>query len=147
MKENLNKAEVLAALVIVALGAGIAVIGGSYPMGSIERMGPGYFPVMLGVALSLIGLALLFEVRHANPLKLAVPFRPLVALTAAVLAFAFLAERAGLVPAICALVILSVLGERPARIRMALAISAVMSLVGVVVFIMGLGVPLSAFWW
>lgn len=147
MSRNINKAETLAALVVVALGIGVIAVGSTYPVGSIDRMGPGYFPLLLGGVLSLIGLGLVFEGMRSAPVKLRFPVRPFIAVTAGVIAFAFLAELAGLVPAIFALVFLSVAGEQPVRVKNALAISIFMSLVGVLVFIKGLGIPLSAFWW
>ena len=147
MSRNINKAETLSALVVVALGIGVIAVGSSYPVGSIDRMGPGYFPLLLGGTLALIGLGLVFEVMRSEQIKLRFPIRPFAAVTAGVLAFAFLAERAGLVPAIFALVFLSVCGEQPVRMKNAFAISVFMSLVGVLVFVKGLGIPLSAFWW
>ena len=147
MLGNINKAETAAALVVVALGVFVIAVGQSYPMGTLARMGPGYFPVLLGGALMLIGIGLIFEVLRSQPVKLSFPLRPFVALMGGIVAFAVLAERAGLVPAIWALVFLSVMGEKPARFKNAFGISVVMSLIGVFVFIKGLGIPLSMFWW
>lgn len=147
MSGGINKAETAAALVVVALGVFVIAVGQSYPMGTLARMGPGYFPVLLGSALTLIGIGLVFEVLRSSPVKLSFSLRPFVALTAGIVAFAVLVERAGLVPAIWALVFLSVMGEQPVRIKNAVGISVVMSLIGVFVFIKGLGIPLSMFWW
>lgn len=87
MNRNINKAETLAALVVVALGMGVIAVGSSYPVGSIDRMGPGYFPLLLGGALSLIGLGLVLEVMRSEPVKLRFPIRPFAAVTSGVLAF------------------------------------------------------------
>jgi len=147
MSGSINKAEAAAALVVVALGVFVIAVGWSYPMGTLARMGPGYFPVLLGGVLGLIGIGLFFEVLRTTPGKLVFPLRPFVAVMGGIIAFAVLAERAGLVPAIWALVFLSVMGEKPVRIWNALGISVFMSLVGVFVFVKGLGIPLSMFWW
>ena len=44
-----------------------AIIGGrDYPIGTLSRMGPGYFPVALGVILTLVGFAIAATARFAN---------------------------------------------------------------------------------
>ncbi len=147
MSGSINKAETAAALVVVAEGVIVIAVGWSYPMGTVARMGPGYVPVLLGGALALIGVGLVFEVLRSDPTRLAFSPRAFIALMSGLVAFAVLVERAGLVPAIWALVFLSVMGEKPVRIKNAVGISIGMSLIGVFVFIKGLGVPLSIFWW
>lgn len=48
---------------LMFMGAGIAFAWGatSYTVGEGARMGPGYFPLMLGILLTLIGLFVTFE--------------------------------------------------------------------------------------
>jgi len=48
---------------LLFLGVGIAFAWGAtnYTIGEGARMGPGYFPLMLGILLSLIGLFIVFE--------------------------------------------------------------------------------------
>ena len=48
-------------VMLVAIGAAALVIGRNYPFGTSLRMGPGYFPMMLGLLLALIGLFVVFE--------------------------------------------------------------------------------------
>lgn len=42
----------------IVIGTAFAWIASSYNFGSSARMGPGYFPLMLGILLALIGIAL-----------------------------------------------------------------------------------------
>jgi hypothetical protein len=44
-----------AGLIFICFGIAALFIGGSYPMGTSSRMGPGYFPVLLGGILTLLG--------------------------------------------------------------------------------------------
>ena len=93
-----------------------------------------------------LGLALVLEVWRApreNTIRL--PLHPLLMIGMGVICFAFLVERAGIVPAICALVGLSSLAESMIRPGTAIAIAVVMSLMGVFLFVRLLGLPLSAF--
>jgi putative tricarboxylic transport membrane protein len=44
-------------LAFIAFGAATAILSTSYPLGVASRMGPGYFPMLLGVLLAGIGVA------------------------------------------------------------------------------------------
>ncbi|WP_416139218.1 tripartite tricarboxylate transporter TctB family protein [Halomonas sp. HK25] len=147
MKFYLVKEEVLAALTILLLGVAVVYYGAAYSMGSLARMGPGYFPVIVGGVLCFVGVGLVVDAFTRNSVKVQLPLRAFFAVSSGVLAFAFLVEHAGLVIATFSLVMLSALGDRPIRIRNAIIISFVMSLIGVFVFVKALGVPISVFWW
>ena len=45
-------------LIFIAFGIGAIVIGSNYALGTAARMGPGYFPRMLGILLIVLGAAL-----------------------------------------------------------------------------------------
>lgn len=55
-------------VMFTVVGAGFAWTAYSnYTVGVGARMGPGYFPLMLGVVLALLGLATLFKALNAGP--------------------------------------------------------------------------------
>lgn len=138
--------DLIAALSVVALGVAVVVIGRSYPVGTLSRMGSGYFPVILGGLLALVGVALIWEAIRAGESALQrIPLRPVLMIGLGVLSFGALVERAGLVPATVALVLLSSLAEPPLRPVSTLVIAAVMSALGVALFIHALALPLNAF--
>lgn len=146
-KSRAARGELLAALAVVAFGGMIAWIGSGYHMGTPSRMGPGYFPVMLGGGLILVGLGLVIETWRSTPDPQIFPWRAVCALIAGVVAFALLVRSAGLVPAIFALVLIATLGESPWKPVGALVIAAAMSVIAVALFLYGLRVPLRPFWW
>lgn len=146
-KNRAARGEMLAAVAVIALGGAIAWIGSGYHMGSANRMGPGYFPAMLGIGLMVIGLGLVAEAWRSVSVAQAFPWRAVCALTAGIMAFALLVRSAGLVPAIFALVLIATLGESPWKPVAALMIAAAMSAIAVALFIYGLRVPLRPFWW
>ena len=47
--------DILAGLVFIAFGLAFAVMATSYEIGSTLRMGPGYFPFVLGGILAILG--------------------------------------------------------------------------------------------
>jgi hypothetical protein len=92
------------------IGLAVAFGGASYPIGSTARMGPGYFPTLLGVALTVIGGVVLLGAitAAATPSRLeSINWRPLIFIALAVLAFALLLKPMGMAAAIFALVIVS----------------------------------------
>lgn len=144
--KKLNVAELVGALCVLCLGVAVIVIARDYPMGSLSRMGTGYFPMILGVLLLLAGVMLIFEVaRSPQQVAVHIPFRPILMIGLGIITFAYLVESAGLVPATCALVVLGSLAESPFRPFTVACIAVVMSVIGVLLFVKALGLPLSAF--
>ena len=53
-----NQKDFFAGLMFMALGGAFAWGATSYSVGTAARMGPGYFPLVLGVVLALLGVAI-----------------------------------------------------------------------------------------
>lgn len=146
------------ALILFALGAATAVKAQEYHLGTLNRMGPGFVPTALGVILAAVGLALFVTtaLRGNDPAEgpgMAMPsagieipvraeWRGWLCICAGVLAFAFLAERAGLVPATFACVIVTAMGDRENSWRDAALLALGMVVLSVGIFWWGLGVRL-----
>ena len=56
MPELRNNKDIWAGLLLIAIGMGATAIARNYPFGNALRMGPGYFPVVLGGLLVVFGL-------------------------------------------------------------------------------------------
>lgn len=72
-----NGKDFWAGMMFVAFGAAFMVIAQNYPMGTAVRMGPAYFPTMLGGILVVLGAVVLFRgfvSKISNPLAV-FPFR------------------------------------------------------------------------
>lgn len=136
--------------VMMLVGGSIAATAWGYDLGSIDNMGPGFFPFVLGLVLVGLGVAELFsasgkaEVSSERP---PVNWRAICCISSSLLAFALLINSAGLLPAIFIGVYLAMLSERPVRWISALLYSSALTAFGYVVFILGLGLPVSAVWW
>jgi hypothetical protein len=137
-----NVTDVLAGLMFIGFGAAAVVLGRDYPMGSAMRMGPGYFPTILGALLSLLGLAILLRglvSRGGPPLTFAV--KPLVLILTAVALFALLVERLGIIAAVAMVVLVSALASERFRWREVLPLALIMVALAVGLFTKGLGLP------
>lgn len=55
-----SQKDFFSGLLFLAVGAGFAWGAISYKIGDASRMGPGYFPLMLGVLLAVVGLVVMF---------------------------------------------------------------------------------------
>ena len=133
------------------LGAAAVVFAAShYPIGTLQRIGPGVFPVLLGVILVVLGawIALQSILGTVIPYDRDAADSPALAATLAALAgFALTVERFGVVPAILVLVgILALLRERRQPLAV-LALAAALSILAIVIFQLLLGLAIRPFAW
>ncbi len=143
MRGMLNDKDVLTGLLFMAIGAFFAIGAQDYAMGTMRRMGPGYFPVVLGSLLMSIGAALAIKsVLRRRPDRVErLHLRPALGLTAAILVFAALVERAGLIAACIACVLVAGIASSETRWREAVLIAIGMAAFSAVVFQVLLGLP------
>ena len=113
-----------------------------YQMGSSVRMGPAYFPVMLGGLLVFLGLLVLLDsVVEEGPRVAKFHFRPLIFIAISSLAFAYLLKPLGLVLASIALVFISAYGGHEFKWKEVAILSFILVLFSVLVFVKGLVLP------
>ena len=141
--------DLIAGTLLMALGLFVALYATSqYPIGTLERMGAGFFPVVLGWVLVGLGLIIaLLAFRKTVHVLTPPPFawRALVAISAAILVFGLLVERLGLVPATVAMTFIAVFAERPIRWRRTVLLGLSLALISWLIFSVGLKMTLPAF--
>lgn len=132
-----------AGVMFVAFGAGMAAIAvKNYQMGSAVRMGPAYFPTVLGGILAVLGLILLvrsFALKGDKVPKF--HFGPLLFILAACLAFAYTLKPLGLVGATLLLVFISAYGGHEFKWKEVAILYVVLIVFSVLVFVKGLTLP------
>jgi len=143
----LNPWELGVAVVFFFIGLYMVFEGVRYGTGTITRIGPGFFTVSIGVLLMGLSVAVAFEVRRSLAKAPKVSLRVVLVIALGMVAFALLINRAGLVPAIFAVVFISRFAEPNTSIVNSAIIGAVLALLGWLVFIAGFNLPLKAFWW
>ena len=120
---------------------GAKLVGG-YQMGSSVRMGPAYFPVMLGGLLAVLGLVVLVDsLVEEGPEVAKFHFRPVLFIAASSLAFAYLLKPLGLVFASAALVFISAYGGHEFKWKEVTYMSIALVIFAVLVFVKGLVLP------
>jgi len=113
-----------------------------YQMGSAVRMGPGYFPVVLGYLLAVLGAIVLvtsFGVR--GPKVPEFHLRPVVFITIATILYGYLMKPLGLILATAALVYVSAYGGHEFKWREGTILFVVLALFSWLVFVKGLTLP------
>ena len=107
-------------------------------MGTLDRMGPGLYPTVLGVCLAIVGILIAATPdraeEHDAAIHTAPDWRGWLCILGGVAAFIVLGEHGGLAPATFACVFLSALGDRKATLAAALGLAAGMTLIAAIVF-------------
>lgn len=132
-----------AGVMFIAFGAGMAAIAvKDYQMGNAVRMGPAYFPTVLGGLLAVLGLVLLLRALALKGEKIAqFHFRPLLLILAACVAFGYLLKPLGLLGALLVLVFISAYGGHEFKWKEVLILYALLFVFSVLVFVKGLTLP------
>jgi hypothetical protein len=130
----------------VALGAFVLVAASNYPMGSLLRMGPGFFPCVIAVLIMLLGSALIVGGLRQNSCasSVRVQWRSILAIGSGIAFFALSLERTGLVPATLGLVLLSSLAEPRWRPRRVVVLAVAATALVYLLFVTVLQIPVRA---
>jgi hypothetical protein len=147
---NETRRDHYAGALVALIGAGAAWRGSQYGIGTLSRMGAGFFPTALGVGMVIMGVLIAAAAGKTQsagsaPLhgpEMAPDWRGWAAIIAAVLAFIGLAQYAGLMPATFACVFVAAMGDREANWRQSAALAAGITVFGIVLFNYVLQVPM-----
>ena len=137
--------DVLAGAVFVGFGLAFAVTSTTYDIGSPLRMGPGFFPLVLGGVLVVLGALIAvtgYVAANGSPIG-TVPWRALVLLLAAILVFGFTVRGLGLAPALFVAVLLAAFAGRGVRLVPAVVIAASLTALSVLIFVYALQLRLA----
>lgn len=139
MSRFLSK-DFLAGVMFIIFGLIALYFGRNLAMGTTVRMGPGYVPHMLAYIMLVLGaiiavVALLVDGETTEAPK----WKPITMVTIGIICFALLFERAGLIPALIVLVLISSLGGEEFKLTEVLANIVALAILCVLVFKVGLG--------
>jgi hypothetical protein len=139
--------DILAGVVFIVFGAAFAVASLRYEVGTLLRMGPGYFPLALGVILVALGVLTVGKGLVAGEVERlgSVPWRSLVLIVAALLCFGLTVRGLGLVPATALTALLTVLASYRIKLLTAVVVTAGLTLLSVLIFPLALRLPLPMF--
>jgi hypothetical protein len=142
----------LAGGLLVLVGAGVILEASRYTIGNVARMGPGFFPALLGVILVVTGVLIAVtrgEAEAAEDHAVAGPpdWRGWLCIILGIVSFIALGDHAGFAPATFACVFISALGDRAASLRSSALLAAVVTVLGTLVFCYGLQLQIPMLRW
>jgi hypothetical protein len=137
-----NLQDFWAGVMFIAFGLFFFVVAQNYEMGTSTRMGPGYFPSILGGLLALLGGILFTLSLKVKGKRVALMhLRPVFFITISLVAFGYLLRPVGLVFALLVLVIISAFGGHEFRLKEVALLSVLLIILSVLVFVKGIGLP------
>lgn len=141
-----SRRDFVAGLLFIVAGVAFAWGATGLSLGSSARPGPGYFPLVLGILLAVIGVLVTFKAltieAHGGDRIGPIAWRPLLAILGGVLLFGFLLPRAGLLLAVPLLVVAARLAGGGGDWKEGLLLAALLTLGSWLVFVKGLSLPL-----
>lgn len=142
-----NYKDFWSGLMFMVFGLAVIAIARDYRFGNSIRMGPGYFPMVLASLLAVIGLIVTvracFDRKRVSVGPLA--WKPLLIILTATALYGLLVNAAGFIAVTFACVLMTARASRRGRWIPQLLLAAGTTLCCVLIFIYGLGVPLTLF--
>jgi hypothetical protein len=145
------------ALLLIALGAGVALWGRTYRVGSLTEMGAGYIPFVIGVLLIAVGIlvgitakappAIIPNLPGPKKAQRGIDARGAFCIVGSIASFVILGTYGGMVPASFACVFIAAIGDRSNSLRDALLLAGVLTLAGFLIFSWALKLSLAPFSW
>jgi hypothetical protein len=140
---NRNPKDLWTGVLFIAVGLAAIFFVRGHQMGTAMRMGPAYFPTILGLLQVLIGIAVMLRalVRPGLPLgQFAVAKIALV--LGAIVLFGLLLRGLGLIIAIIVIVVLSAYASKNFRWPVALVLAVGIAICSSIIFVLLLGIPI-----
>ena len=130
-------------LLFVAIGIAVVVLAQNYRIGTAARMGPGYFPTMLGSLLALLGVSLSIPafVTSGDGVR-RFHLRPLLFVLLGIATFGVTLPYLGFAAAVIVLVVVSGFADPDLRPMETAAVAAFLVIFSILIFVVVLGLPI-----
>ena len=143
MNRFLSK-DFLSGLMFIGFGLLALYFGQKLALGTPVRMGPGYVPRMLALIMMSLGAVICVVALVAGGEIVEKPkWKPITLVTIGIVCFALLFERAGLLPALVVLILISSLVGEEFNLKEVIGNIVVLSILCTLVFKVGLGMNIS----
>lgn len=158
MTKKADSKNLLSGLLILVVGGLVFLESMQYSIGTLNNMGPGFFPASLGAILAVLGSLIII-----NALITIIPENQVASsgfsmlnkgmirgwggLILGVFSFIFVGEYFGFVPATFAIVFISALGDKENSLKACFLLALATSIIGPAIFVYGLNMyfPLFSF--
>jgi Tripartite tricarboxylate transporter TctB family len=143
---KINKADFAAGLLFILFGAVFGLTALGLDMGTTLRMGPGYFPMVLAVILTGLGVAIVISAFASVGEEMGTyAWRGMVFILTAPVFFGLTVRGLGFVPSIFATTLIAALAGAKQRLPSALVLALAVTIFTTLVFSYALGLPFRRF--
>jgi hypothetical protein len=143
MRSIRNPKDFWAGALFVAIGIATLVLGAKYALGTAARMGPGYFPRILGILLIVLGGTLAVRaMRSDGPPVPRFHWRPTLVVLGSIVLFGAIVRTVGVALSTVILIVTASAASREFRPREALVVGVLLAALAVGVFVIGLQLQL-----
>jgi len=136
-----NQRDFWAGVLFIATGLIFMVLSRQYNVGTSAKMGPGYFPMMLGGLMAVLGVMVLIPsvLKSAEVLKITkIEPRMVLLVLVAVAVYAFALPKLGFIVALFALIVISSIASHEFNLKTTLISSVILLVFSWLVFVKGL---------
>jgi len=131
--------DLLAGLLFMAVGIAAIALATNYTLGTAARMGPGYFPRILGILMIVLGAILALRSLRLDGAPLpGWKWRPVIVVLGSVVVFGLIVTRAGLVLSTILLIAMASAASHEFRPKEAVISGLLLAALAVGVFVIGL---------
>jgi hypothetical protein len=142
----LKNKDFWAGMMFVGFGGAAMFIARDYRFGSALRMGPGFFPTILGGILIAFGVCIMaVGLRSSERIQERLSIRALVLLPLSLVLFGLLMQWLGFIPALVALIFVSAASGREFHLLEVLMLTGILTTAAIALFIWGLELPYPLF--
>jgi hypothetical protein len=138
----LKNKDLWAGIMLIGFGGAAMFIARDYRFGSAMRMGPGFFPTILGGILIAFGVCIMaVGLRRGEKIQVRLSIRALVLLPLSLVLFGLLMQWAGFIPALVALIFTAAASGKEFHFLEILMLTGILVVAAVALFIWGLELP------
>ncbi len=131
-----------AGLMFIGFGLFFLVVAGNYQMGSAARMGPAYFPKVLGGLMAVLGAIVFFQsLVLQGPQVPKISFKPIFFISLSLILFGYLLKPLGFILSVAILVFVSAFGGHEFKLKEVGILTVLLIIFSVLVFVKALTLP------
>jgi len=139
MRIGRSPKDFLAGLLFIAVGVAAIALASGYTLGTAARMGPGYFPRILGILMITLGAVLALRSLKLDGAPLpGWKWRPVIVVLGSVIVFGLIVTRVGLVLSTILLIAMASAASHEFRPKEAAISGILLAALTVGVFVVGL---------
>lgn len=144
---NKDYRDILGGLLMVVFGVFAAVYAQRYELGTMQRMGPGYFPIVLGWLLAILGVFIMIPGFLKQGTRIKVDWGPLLWVTLSIVIFGVALNTLGLIITAFLMVVVSSMPGLDMNWTRRLVSAACVSFITYVIFSFLLGMVIPVWPW